>query len=1081
MATKTTKLEIRSSGGKEVEGELNKLGTTGLSAGKKIEKGGKQASKGLKAVDVAVSETNKSMRRLASSIGPVGAGLSKLGALGLAAAGGAAAAGGLFALTKIAAESANALLDQATAIGINVEALQEWQFVAEQSGVSADVFGGLMLKLSKRIGDITTSGSGPLIGFLEKFDKSLLDSLRSTTDFDQQLTLLVNKLGDLSTASEKASFADALFSESGREVGLVALQGAKRIEELRQRIRDLGGVISEDATKNAKELTDTIAELSSAFRGNFNNALLELAPTIKDFAKDITDLVPPFVDWINSFKDLDERGVGSLAREAAKLKDQLDEMANSKLPGFLFSKQIADTEEKLKAVNAQLVIAVEQRYEQTKADKERLKVAAELREEQNKIRDAAEKAAVIEKKNAEAAKKYASERKKILSDIEKLENDAVKAGLNGVDLLAAKRDEETLAYFNRLQSQLITSEEFARARLAIDEKYEKEKAEIAEKAVKESTKKVEKEAEKQASVFVSPFSTAASNIQSSFADTFTDIYRNGVTRFETLSDAIRDIMARLAGEITALMVIRPVIAGITGSFAGSAAGGTAGALAGSGASGGLGGFLAGSIPGGSTGMAATWGKAAGAAFAGYLATNYVAEKFGQNTNVGGNYGAIAGGVLGTPWGPLGSAIGASIGTVLGNTLGNLFGAGSNSTQRFAFTTGGQGTTGIDSPFGTLSIDRQRGVDAAAILKTLASIDEGISSLLRPEQISRVVSSLAGTGQAYNVNSFDNEPFDVVKTRLIRIIDSVAENTVASGLLNSIGRDPKNIDALVQQAKSIIEMINLFQDDGKELNQAEQAIEALNEQFDTLAKTAESLGFSLEAVEAKRKQATIDLTTDFNTSIRDQILAIEDPLKLALENVEDAAKTRLENARTLGADLVEVEKLNTLERQKVLEQFATQVDQSFTASNKSISSFLESLKVSDAGGLSVSQQALNADSLFTSMLGSARTDSGARADLAAFLPGYLDVKREQLGSTSSFFEFTSFLSSTLGNLVNQAGTTLKDEGRELKSIGEAVTISGNGIVDAIDNVNSSLRNELIGLRRDINILISENPSLQVSSM
>jgi len=285
MATKKTELEIRSKGGEKVERDLKKIGATGETAGKKIEKGSKQASKGLKAVDAAVSETKRSMRQLASSIGPVGSGLSKLGVAGLAAAGGVVAAGGLFALTKRAAESANALLDQARAIGINVEALQEWQFVAEQSGVAADTFAGLMLKLSKRLGDITTIGSGPLVGFLEKFDKGLLDSLRSTTDFDQQLSLVVNRLGQLSTAAERASFADALFSESGRDVGLVALQGAERIEELRQRLQDLGGVIKEDAAANAKELTDTISELSTALSGNFNNALLELAPTIRDLPR----------------------------------------------------------------------------------------------------------------------------------------------------------------------------------------------------------------------------------------------------------------------------------------------------------------------------------------------------------------------------------------------------------------------------------------------------------------------------------------------------------------------------------------------------------------------------------------------------------------------------------------------------------------------------------------------------------------------------------------------------------------------------------------------------------------------------
>src|SRR5690606_37156761 len=57
------------------------------------------------------------------------------------------------------------------------------------------------------------------------------------------------------------------------------------------------------------------------------------------------------------------------------------------------------------------------------------------------------------------------------------------------------------------------------------------------------------------------------------------------------------------------------------------------------------------------------------------------------------------------------------------------------------------------------------------------------------------------------------------------------------------------------------------------------------------------------------------------SIADQILAITDPAALALRELERAQAERLKEAKALGADLVEEERLSGLERMRLLEQQA----------------------------------------------------------------------------------------------------------------------------------------------------------------
>jgi hypothetical protein len=513
-------------------------------------------------------------------------------------------------------------------------------------------------------------------------------------------------------------------------------------------------------------------------------------------------------------------------------------------------------------------------------------------------------------------------------------------------------------------------------------------------------------------------------------------------------------MARMAGEIAALLVFRPQLLG--GGLGGLGLFGSSAASAGGAAgTGGLGALLAGANP-----------LLLGAG--GILGGTYLGGGFGSTAGTagglgGGLLGAGLGGYLGFALGgPLGSlgtmALGSLLGGLgggfLGGGIGSLFGG--NDKQKFGFNTG---AGGLQTPFGGLSVSTSQNIDAGAIVRSLAGIDESIARLLSPEQIGRVRGGLAGTGQWYSSHSFDNESFDVVKTRLVRIIDSVAQNTVASGLLNQIGRSPENIDELVQAAGGIIEMINLFQNNGAELNTAEQALKALNEQFDDLADAAKKLGFDVGIAEAKRQQAIEALTADFNTSIKDQILAIQDPLRATLAEEERIAEERLDNARTLGANIADVERLNGLRRAQIIEQ-------AFSGPNSSIESFLSSLRTTGAGGLGINAQAKNAEALFNSLLSPARTDPAARQQLAGLLPQLVNLKREQLGSTAQFFQFTRFLDSTLTNLVDQTDTVTI-----LESIGSAITLGDNAIVSALREENELLRDQIAELSADIRLVVN----------
>ena len=1052
MATKRTVHEVRSKGGEDVERSLKKIGAAGEETGKKIESGSQKAGRGLKAVDAAVAKTRSNMNRLANSLGPVGTGLSKLGAAGLAVAGGIAGAGGLFYLAKRAIDTADALAKSARAADISTDTFQEYAFAANQVGLTTEEMASSFTKFAKRIGDFNTSGSGPLITFLDKFDKGLAKSVRNAGSTEEALDLVVDRLTSMSRATERASLADAAFSESGRKVGILLAENGKALDEMRQRAHDLGLVLESELLVNAEEASDRLDEMRKILSTNLNRALLTLAPTIAAVGTAFAEAAPSIAAFVQSLLPLEALSKQTLELKLTEATEKLYATAQkfSKAQGEEKSRLLGDFNQQRKdALELQELlerrIALDkQARDQEQANAEAASALAERRKKQQEEAAAA----------AEAQKKRETERAKALKELAAAEEKAATAGLTAIEKLERAHDQEIAKRKEQLNAQIIDLQEYNRFRLASEIDTQTEISDIQEEADKKRREEAIKAAEKTAAELRKPFDNFVESTQNAFADLFTEALQGDVKNFEDFFKTIKQLAARAAGEIAALFIFSPQLFGQGGAGLTSSLAATAPGLANIG--GGLASLGGGLLPAGGLSPLATLGLAGlGGGVLGYGLTGSRAGGLGGA--LGGAGGFYAGLLFGS--GPLAPLIGAGLGAGLGGLLTDrLFGGGSNNKSRFGYTQYAAGLGGIQTPFGGININAAQNIDAAGIANLLKRIDENLAKRLSPEQIGAVSAGLVGTGSYFSAGKVDNEIFDVVKERLVRSIDAAVGNSVASQLLNEIPRSNQNIEALVAQAENIIQLVADFNAEGP-ATQAEQAIKALNEQFDTLADTAEKLGLSVEKVEEKRAIAIERLTTDFNDSIRLQILGFTDPLEAALEQLAEAQKQRLEEAKALGADLVEVERLNALERTKV-------INDAFAGSNSSIEQFLTSLKITGAGGLSIGAQAANAGARFTELLGLARTDPTARAELAALLPSYLDLQRQQLGSTPAFFEFTRFLESTLSNLLDtpkQIDT--------LTNIGAAITAGDNAVIATLEDTNKKLIAEIAELRADINLLLS----------
>lgn len=152
-------------------------------------------------------------------------------------------------------------------------------------------------------------------------------------------------------------------------------------------------------------------------------------------------------------------------------------------------------------------------------------------------------------------------------------------------------------------------------------------------------------------------------------------------------------------------------------------------------------------------------------------------------------------------------------------------------------------------------------------------------------------------------------------------------------------------------------------------------------------------------------ALAKIATDFNKTVGDAILGITNPLQLALNNFETAAATRLDEAKAAGADLVQVERLTSLERQQIIDKYAGQANASLGGVAKNVLDFIHQLTGTSSSPLANATALANAKTNYDQKLAFAKanpTDTAAQSEATSAAKDYLDLEKAMYASSSTFF-------------------------------------------------------------------------------
>lgn len=233
---------------------------------------------------------NRQVDRLLSSMGRGVMRIAKFGGA-LASAAGAAT---ILALNR-AADAADALAKQSRRLQFPIEELQEWKFVAEQSGIANSLLDSSLAAFTKRLGE-AKAGIGPLVSGLKNVNPSLLQQLQNTESVADAFAIYIDAIREAETATEKAALANAAFSRAGLQLVNIADNSSDAIAAMREEQRQ-NGVITMQQAEAAEAYNDAINSLKKSIVGLLQGALLPMTPAITENLRQLRE-------WIVSNREL---------------------------------------------------------------------------------------------------------------------------------------------------------------------------------------------------------------------------------------------------------------------------------------------------------------------------------------------------------------------------------------------------------------------------------------------------------------------------------------------------------------------------------------------------------------------------------------------------------------------------------------------------------------------------------------------------------------------------------------------------------------------------------------------------------
>jgi hypothetical protein len=374
--------------------------------------------------------------------------------------------------TKEFVDYGSAIYDTAQKTNLSTKSIQEWKYIAEQSGSTLESVTTAVAAMTRGLD--TNAKSFELIGVSTK---NADGSFRSVNDIFNDT---INSLASMTNETQRDNLAFTLLGRSAQ--GLVPLlnAGADGLDSMRRQASNLGIILEKDTVTNAKHLGDALYDLRNSVGSARNELVNVMAPALITIANGFKSMIQNMLNAkkeIDAFReatsgqitDLDKNSL-ALAR-LTKIQNELKNALINIKQARLSQEDEAKAAEQLKQKiidNERLERQLRsQRNELILIEKQKLKEAGAT---ERQAKAAAEKAAADAKTSAAAKIIQEAEEKRIsaldrIGDLEKENTRVMRSEAGKQARIIAEQERDRLAIIKSFEEASISSFQLETARI----------------------------------------------------------------------------------------------------------------------------------------------------------------------------------------------------------------------------------------------------------------------------------------------------------------------------------------------------------------------------------------------------------------------------------------------------------------------------------------------------------------------------------------------------------------------------------------------------------------------------------------
>lgn len=247
-----------------------------------------------------------------------------IGAAMAAATGAAIATGKAFvSAANDVSEYGNNVDKMSQKMGISAQAYQEWDFIMQHAGANIEGMKTSMLKLTKAAesGDEAFAALG--------ISQEQLASMNQEEIF----SATIKGLQDIQDEGQRTVLANKLLGKGAVELAPLLNMSSSEIDNMREQVHELGGVMSDDAVKAAATYQDELQNMNTAFDGVKKNMVSKFLPGMSQVMNGLSKVFSGNGGIEEIRKGL-ENVVGNISALAPQFLSLASVIINSIIAGF---------------------------------------------------------------------------------------------------------------------------------------------------------------------------------------------------------------------------------------------------------------------------------------------------------------------------------------------------------------------------------------------------------------------------------------------------------------------------------------------------------------------------------------------------------------------------------------------------------------------------------------------------------------------------------------------------------------------------------------------------------------------------